>query len=70
MYGVIRSHSRVSDKKKIARGSPDFSKVLIAPILTRMIDTQYIPLRSCEWIDMRGKRVIGKDRSDGLGGFG
>ena len=53
-----------------ARGLPVFSRVLVAPIPTRMMDIQSTYLRSCEWIDMRSQRVIWSIRRDGLGGCG
>ena len=55
-------------KKQNARGSPAFSRVLVAPIPSRMMDVQSTYLRSCEWIDMRGQRVIWSIRRDGLEG--
>ena len=69
MYGVIRVILEAVSKKKIARGSPNFSRVLVAPIPTRMIDIQFIHLSSCEWIYMKSQRVIGEDKRGGLGGF-
>ena len=46
-------------KKQIARGYPDSSRVLVAPIPTRMIEIHFNYLRSGEWIDRRGQRVKG-----------
>ena len=53
-------------REKIARGLPDFSRVLVPPIPTRMMDIQSTHLKSCKWIDMRGQRVIWSIRRDGL----
>ena len=53
-------------KKQFARGLPVFSRVLVAPIPTRMMDIHSTYLRSYEWIDMKGQRVKWSIRREGL----
>ena len=53
------SNLQAERKKQFARGFPVFSRVLVAPIPTTMIDILSSYLRPCEWIDIRVQRVKG-----------